>query len=260
MDLNGRNALVIGGQGHIGSVVVETLVELGCYVTTLDITESHSSESTSPQHNIFDQNVTHITCDLSNEQILRDTIQSCSFYSNKLDIVIHCAGYVGTTDAPGWAVPFEKQSAQAFNDAINVNLTSAFVIAQETKSLLDNSNHGSLILFSSIYGLVGSDTRLYLKTDMHNPMGYGASKAGLLQLTRHLATTMAPKTRVNAISPGGVWRNQSDNFHENYSSRTPLARMATEEDIKGAVTYLASDLSNYVTGLNLLVDGGWTAW
>ncbi len=260
LDLHGRNALVIGGTGHVGSIVVETLVELGCLVTTLDIAETNPQSNDYIQDNIPKGNVKHITCDISDEEKLRNTIKACSFESNKLDIVIHCAGYVGTSDAPGWSVPFESQSAQTFNDALNVNLTSAFIIAQETKPLLDNSTDGSLIFFSSIYALVGSDTRLYSDTGMHNPIGYGVSKSGLLQLTRHLATTMAPTTRVNAISPGGIWRDQPDKFHENYSSKTPLSRMATEEDIKGAVAYLASDLSKYVTGLNLIVDGGWTIW
>ena len=77
---------------------------------------------------------------------------------------------------------------------------------------------------------------------------------------RYLATTLAPQVRINAISPGGVWRNQPDSFHQRYMDRTPMARMATEEDLKGAVTYLAGDLSRYVTGHNLAVDGGWTAW
>jgi len=95
---------------------------------------------------------------------------------------------------------------------------------------------------------------------MANPSGYGASKGGLLQLMRHLATVLAPEVRVNAISPGGVWRQQPEAFHDRYRARTPLGRMATEEDLKGAAAYLASDLSSYVTGHNLIVDGGWTAW
>ena len=95
---------------------------------------------------------------------------------------------------------------------------------------------------------------------MANPVGYGASKGGILQLTRYLATELAPSVRVNSISPGGVSRGQPKQFQERYVSKTPLGRMATEEDLKGAVAYLASDLSRYVTGHNLVVDGGWTAW
>ncbi len=95
---------------------------------------------------------------------------------------------------------------------------------------------------------------------MNNAAGYAASKGGLLQLMRYLSTLLAPRVRVNAISPGGVWRSQPEAFHERYRARTPLGRMATEEDLTGAVAYLASDLSTYVTGHNLVVDGGWTAW
>lgn len=95
---------------------------------------------------------------------------------------------------------------------------------------------------------------------MANPVGYGVSKGGLLQLMRYLATMLAPRVRVNAIAPGGVWRNQPETFRSRYAARTPLERMASEEDLKGAIAYLASDLSAYVTGHNLVVDGGWTAW
>jgi NAD(P)-dependent dehydrogenase (short-subunit alcohol dehydrogenase family) len=101
---------------------------------------------------------------------------------------------------------------------------------------------------------------LYEGTDIQNPAGYSAAKGGLLQLTRYLATVLAPDIRINAISPGGVWRDQPEAFHQRYVARTPMGRMATEEDLKGAVAYLASDLSAYVTGQNLSVDGGWTAW
>ena len=101
---------------------------------------------------------------------------------------------------------------------------------------------------------------LYEGTAMGNPAAYGVSKGGLLQLMRYLSTVCAPKIRVNAISPGGVWRQQPEIFVERYVARTPLGRMAVEEDLKGAVAFLTSDLSSYVTGHNLVVDGGWTAW
>ena len=95
---------------------------------------------------------------------------------------------------------------------------------------------------------------------MGNPAAYAAGKGGLLQLTRWMATALAPAIRVNAISPGGIWRNQPDSFVSAYAERTPLGRMGTEEDIKGAIAYLAGDLSKYVTGQNIVVDGGFTAW
>ena len=102
---------------------------------------------------------------------------------------------------------------------------------------------------------------LYDDTAMGNPAAYGASKGGLIQLTRYLATVLGPDNiRVNCISPGGIARGQDEKFVARYEARTPLKRMGTEEDMKGTILYLASDLSAYVTGQNLLVDGGWTAW
>jgi NAD(P)-dependent dehydrogenase (short-subunit alcohol dehydrogenase family) len=95
---------------------------------------------------------------------------------------------------------------------------------------------------------------------MQNPLGYGASKAGLQQLARSLATTLGPTVRINTVSPGGVLRGQPPSFVERYTERTPLGRMACEEDLKGAFAYLISDMSAYVTGHDLVVDGGWTAW
>ena len=108
--------------------------------------------------------------------------------------------------------------------------------------------------------MVGPDMRMYYGKDMANPIAYGVSKGGLLQLMRYFSTLLAPAIRINTISLGGISRNQPQSFQKEYMSRTPLQRMATEEDIKGAVAYLASDLSAYVTGHNLVVDGGWTSW
>ena len=112
----------------------------------------------------------------------------------------------------------------------------------------------------SIYGDLGPDWRIYEGTQLANPAAYSASKGGLIQLTRWLATTIAPKIRVNTISPGGIYRGQPKDFVERYASKTPLGRMATEDDIRGAIGYLSSDLSRYVTGQNLKIDGGWSAW
>jgi NAD(P)-dependent dehydrogenase (short-subunit alcohol dehydrogenase family) len=143
---------------------------------------------------------------------------------------------------------------------MEVNLTAPFALAQALAPALARSKGGSIINVSSIYGLVGPDWRLYEGTAMGNPAAYAASKGGLIQLTRWLSTTLAPSVRVNALVPGGVERGQNSEFQARYLERNPMARMATEEDFMGAIAYLASDLSAYVTGQVLSVDGGWTAW
>ena len=199
-------------------------------------------------------------CDLTDEADTRRAVRETAHALGGLDIIIHCAGYVGTTQMPGWAVPFEDQSVAAWNTAMQVNLTSAFTMVQEAQPELSTSGRGSVIFFISYLGLVGPVPDLYEGTEIVQPAGYAASKGGLLQLSRYLATTLAPSIRVNTITPGGVWRDQPESFYRRYVARTPMSRMANEEDLKGAVAYLSSDLSAYVTGHNLVVDGGWTAW
>ena len=183
-----------------------------------------------------------------------DEIARCTLERfGRIDILINNAALPLSTRFP-------DLSADEWRRALEVNLTAPFVLVQAAAADLAASGHGSVINISSIYGLSGPDWRLYEGTSLGNPAAYAASKGGLIQMTRWLATTMAPKVRVNAIAPGGVFRNTPEPFLGRYISRTPLARMATEEDFMGAVAYLASDLSAYVTGQCLAVDGGWTAW
>ena len=255
-DLSGRCVLLTGGAGHIGGAVAEALIEMGAKVAVIDLDQQACEERATR----LGEQAFPMACDLGSEDSTRAIVRSVSSLFGRLDIIVHCAAYVGTSDAEGWGVPFDEQTVSAWDKAVRVNLTSAFVLVQEARELIGVSGAGSVILFSSIYGMVGPDTSLYSGTPMANPAGYGATKGGLLQLTRYLASMLAPRVRVNAISPGGVWRDQPPSFLQQYESRTPLKRMAHEEDLKGAVAYLASDLSAYVTGHNLVVDGGWTTW
>jgi len=259
-DLEGRTVIITGGAGHLGSAMGEGLVELGARVAVLDLDAAACEKQAAYLSQIRKDSAIPLPCDLKEEQAARNAIHDAVDQMGRLDILIHCAAWVGTTEAAGWAVPFEEQTVEAWDAAMRINLTSAFVLVQEAQDALVKSGHGSVILIGSTYGLVGPDMSLYEGTGMSNAAGYGASKGGILQLMRYLATVLAPKIRVNAITPGGVWRDQPEAFHRRYVSRTPLARMATEEDMKGAAAYLASDLSAYVTGHNLVVDGGWTAW
>jgi NAD(P)-dependent dehydrogenase (short-subunit alcohol dehydrogenase family) len=199
-------------------------------------------------------------CDFEQGEAVKDLPRRVREAFGSIDIIVNCAAFVGTSGLEGWAVPFEQQSDATWRRALEVNLTAPFVLIQAAAEDLARSGHGSVINISSIYGLAGPDWRLYEGTDLGNPAAYAASKGGLIQMTRWLATTMAPKVRVNAVAPGGVFRATPEPFLSRYVARTPLARMAREDDMKGAVAYLASDLSTYVTGQCIAVDGGWTAW
>lgn len=259
-DLTGRCALVSGGAGHIGLAVAETLIELGGRVAIVDLDSTACRERVQMLERGRGGAAVAVPCDLSDERATRSAVHEAVRTLGGLDIFVHCAAWVASRRDDGWAVPFKHQTVSAWDAALRVNLTSAFVLAQEARAALERSGRGSVILFSSIYGIVGPDFRLYTGTTMANPEAYGASKGGLIQLMRYLATELAPTTRVNAITPGGVWRDQPETFVARYEARTPLGRMACEEDLKGAVAFLATDLSAYVTGHNLVVDGGWTVW
>ena len=174
--------------------------------------------------------------------------------------MINNAAFVGTSSLEGWSAPFQHQTHSAWRRALEVNLTAPFHLSQAFTNELRAAKGGNIINITSIYGELGPDWRLYEATSMGNPAAYGASKGGLVQMTRWLATTLAPDIRVNGLCPGGIFRNQPSEFVERYEQRTPLARMATEEDFRGGIAYLASDLSSYVTGHILRVDGGWSGW
>src|SRR5215470_2530776 len=212
MDLQNRVALITGGAGHIGRVVAESLAELGASIAVLDIDQA-AAESVAAEIAANNVKASALAVDLTDLKAVKSVPARVVEEYGRLDIVIHSAAYGGDTKFPGWAVPFDEQTAEAFERALRINLTSAFVLAQAARQPLTDSGHDSIVLISSIYGLVGPDMSLYEGTSMANPAGYGASKGGLLQLVRHLSTVLAPHVRVNAISPGGVWRKQPEAFH-----------------------------------------------
>ena len=248
-DLTGRGALVVGGAGHVGRVACAVLRELGAEVVAADLAATPGPEG-----------VASLAVDLHDEAATRALIPAALDRLGRLDVLVHTAAYTGATVGTGWATEFDQQSVEAWDRAHRVNLTSAFVLAQAARTPLAASGHGSMVLVSSIYGFLAPDARIYAGTAMHSPAGYSASKAGLLQLMRYLAALLAPDIRVNAVSPGGVARGQDPTFVDRYDAGTPMGRMATEEDLKGAIAYLASDLSAYVTATNLVIDGGRSAW
>jgi NAD(P)-dependent dehydrogenase (short-subunit alcohol dehydrogenase family) len=259
MNMRGRTALITGGAGHIGRVAADTLAELGASIVLLDINGEACEKAAADLRATWNTKVTPIVADLEDETAVRDVSRRVAEEHGSLHVLVHAAALVGIMPLEGWAVPFSQQSAATWRRAFEVNLTSFFVLTQSCEQLLRTSS-GSIIAISSIYGVSAPVMKLYEGTKLGNPAAYAASKGGLLQMVRYLSTTLSPDVRVNAISPGGVSRRQPEEFVERYVERTPLGRMATEEDLKGAVAYFASDLSAYVTGQNLLVDGGWTAW
>jgi len=258
-DLSGRVALVTGGAGNLGRAIGEALAECGARIALLDRENPTSAGAALP--NVDGGSHFALQLDLSNEAAVRAAPKAVVDAIGSLDIIVHCAAFVGTDDLPGWTTPIESQSLETWRQALEINLTAPFALTQAAIPYIKLSGRGSIIHIGSIYGVLGPDWSLYDATDVPGtPAAYSASKGGLLQMTRWLATSLAPDVRVNAIVPGGIERHTAERFKAAYETRTPLGRMASEEDVKGAASFLASDASAYVTGHCLTVDGGWSAW
>jgi len=256
-NLSGRVSIITGATGHLGKVISETLAELGSDLILIDRPESDFSTMISDLKPRWGVEVETYLCDLELPIQRKELISSVVNSHKELNCLINNAAFVGTSELSGWSVPFEQQTPETFSRALEVNLTAVFDLVKGFSSILKNSKSANIINIASIYGMYAPDWDIYKGTDMNNPAAYGSSKAGLIQLTRWLSTQLAPQVRVNSISPGGIFRNQEKEFVKRYESKTPLGRMATEDDLKGAISFLATDLSKYVTGQNLSVDGGW---
>jgi len=260
ISMKGRVAAITGGCGHIGMAMAHALAEQGCALLLIDRSESQLAEAAERLRARWAVDVATAAIDLESEERRSTLAALVEQRFGRLDVLVNNAGFVGDSKLQGWVAPFEEQSIETWRRAMEVNVTAAFHLSQQMAPLLRAGGHGAILNVGSIYGVVGPDMSLYDGTHMGNPAAYAVSKGGLVQLTRWLSTVMAPQVRVNCISPGGVARNQPESFASKYVARTPLKRMGTEEDFMGAVVYFCSDLSSWVTGENLQVDGGWTAW
>lgn len=256
--LRGRKFLVTGAAGHLGRALCEYFVSDGATVFAVDLNEkglaSLELELKPAEGSFF-----AFAADLSDEGQRAGLVEQVASQTESLDGAVFAAAFVGSSDLEGWAVDFAHQSVSTWRKALELNLTAPFHLTQLLEPLLSRGDGPSIVNIGSIYGSIGPDWSLYEGLEMSNPAAYAASKGGLIQLTRWLASTLAPGIRVNMVSPGGISRGQDATFVERYSQKTPVARMATEHDIVGQVVYLLSGAASYVTGQNITIDGGITA-
>ena len=259
-NLKCRSALITGAAGQLGSVFAHSLAELGADLLLVDVDTKLLESLKIELYDKWAIDVEIFPCDLEIQTNRLELINRIIKSGIELNILVNNAAFVGTSTLEGWNVPFEEQSVETWRRTMEVNLTSTFELCQGLYPIMKKAKGANIINLTSIYGSYGPDWRMYEGTNMNNPAAYAASKGGLSQLTRWLSTTLAPDVRVNAISPGGIYKHQDPSFVKKYEFRTPLARMATPDDLKGAMAFLATDLSQYVTGHVLEVNGGWGVW
>ncbi len=243
-----ETVLVTGSSGPLGSVLSKRLVNLGYEVVGFDLLP--------PERGV--EPTVFVTVDLSNPSEVRTAVQEM-LRLRPIHHIVNNAAVTPERAGPGFSSRFEEQSDDAFIAAMQVNLLAPFSIVNEVVRHSENPLK-SVVNLGSTYGMVGPNLSIYEGTTMGNSVAYAATKGGLIQLSRYLATVLAPKTRVNTVSPGGIFRNHPETFERQYSKLVPLGRMNTEEETVHAIIFLLSDQASYITGQTIAVDGGWTAW
>lgn len=243
-----KTAIIIGGNGLIGKEIAKALSEFKAEVYIADIRKESAG---------LPKKIKQVHLDVSSEGSVKEAFNKIIQQSGRLDILVNSV-YPKTKD---WGLDFEKVPLSSWNNNINSHLGGYFLCCRRAAEIMKKQRGGSIINIASIYGAVAPDFNIYKGTKMTTPAAYPAIKSGIIALTKYIATYYAKyNVRANTVSPGGIFDNQNPAFVNNYSRRTPLGRMANPQDIAGAVIYLAADASSYVTGCNLMVDGGWTVW
>ena len=256
--LEGRVAVVTGGLGQLGRQFTSALNTAGARVAVLDSRSADEADTHS---------TLHVVADVTDRASLEAALRHITDTFGTPHVLINNAALDSPPDAPAAANgPFEGFPADVWRRVLDVNVTGVFQCCQVFGGALAAAGRGSIINIASIYGLISPDQRIYEYRRrggeaFFKPAAYAASKSSLLNLTRYLATYWAPRNvRVNTLSFAGVYNRQDEAFLDEYTKRVPLGRMAREDEYNGAVLFLASDASSYMTGANMVLDGGYTAW
>jgi NAD(P)-dependent dehydrogenase (short-subunit alcohol dehydrogenase family) len=264
--LKGKVALVTGGAGLLGKEFCKTLAEAGAVVYCADLNIA-SAEKVAAELVAQQLTVYGVQLDITAPESVQKVVDGIVAQAHSVDVLVNSAALdpkFDPTHAQTNSNAFETYPLKSWQDALNVNLTGSFLVTQVVSRQMVKQGKGSIINICSTYGLGGPDQRIYDKpgtAKTFKPVYYTVTKAGILGFTKYLATYYAnTEIRVNALTPGGVYNNHDELFVKNYSSRTVLGRMAKQDEMNGALLFLASDASSYMTGGNVVVDGGWTAW
>ena len=264
--IEGEVAVVTGALGKLGPVWIETLLNGGASVFALDLPQAQISQDYRRLQEDFDESRLILDrADVRDRESLEAACQNCCQTFKVPSILVNNAGIDQPPGKIGKGYRLEDIPFEINREIFEVNTLGAFLVSQVFGRQMVKASRGSVINIGSLYAGVSPDGRFYdhIKSDppFLKPPAYGASKAALVNLTRYLATLWAPHgVRVNALSPGGVLGGQDEEFKRKFCDRVPLGKMATLNDLAGPLLFLASRASSYVTGIELVVDGGFTAW
>lgn len=264
--LEGRVIIVAGGAGQIGFAIATILADAGAEVIIADLDiemgENKLSAVTEPS---LKSKLHLLQLDVSNILEIENFYKKAREQYGKIYGLVNCFHFKGNSrkldTSSNFFAAFEDYPVEAWDKVHDINLKGTFLMSQKAVPYFKENGAGVIANFSSTYGNVSPNKSIYGNSGINSPVAYATSKAAIINLTRYMATHLADQNiRANVLSPGGVYNNQSEEFINNYKSLTPLKRMANAEDYQGAILYMMSDASKYMTGANLVVDGGWIAW
>jgi NAD(P)-dependent dehydrogenase (short-subunit alcohol dehydrogenase family) len=264
-DLSGKTAVVTGACGILGRRFAAGLAEFGAALALVDLDEGAAAALGAELARRHGVKAVGIACDIADPKAVRRMADTVETRLGGAQILLNNAATKGA-DLDAFFAPVESFDLATWREVMAVNLDGMFLVAQALGARMAERGAGSIVQTASIYGLMAPDQRIYEGSEyngraINTPAVYSASKAGVIGLTRHLATYWADRgVRVNTLTPGGVSSGQNSEFSRRYSARVPLGRMAEADDLVGAALFLASDASRYVTGQNIVVDGGLSAW
>ncbi len=267
-DLREKVAVITGGAGKMAEQFAYTLAGAGASVALADLNGRRCDMLAEEISCRTGSNAKGFRCDVTDQRDIRSLFKAVAEGMGPPDILV----FNVMAKPRGYYKPPERYTLKAWKEVLDGNLTGAFLCSREAAKYMKENGGGAIVLTSSVYGIVGPDQRIYRECCASNniygggeplncPAPYSASKAGLNGLARHLATLWGIyNIRINVLVPGGVYDGQEEAFHRSYVNRTPIGRMAVWSDFNGAILFLVSDASRYMTGATLVVDGGWTAW
>ena len=261
--LDGRVVVLTGGAGLLGRHYLKSLCAAGARVIVADIDKERAHDAV----DMFPDSAVAIGVDVADAGSVNRMMKQIAEWFGRIDALVNNAAIDPKFDRANAGIHtscFENYSLEAWRRTLDINLTGAFLCTQAAAPLLLSSGRGSVVNIASIYGLVGPDQRIYRQNGeqvQFKPIAYSVTKSAMIGFTRYLATYWAGTgIRVNTLTLGGVEADHDPEFVRRYSEKTPLGRMARQDEYGGALVFLLSDASSYMTGANLVIDGGWTAW